>query len=45
MGDWEQAPSGQNQTSKLALLREEGVEFDVKGFLKDGKKWFAEFVV
>jgi hypothetical protein len=31
MGDWEKAPSGQNQTSKLALLGEEGVEFDGSG--------------
>ena len=45
MGDWEKAPSGQNQTSKLALLRKEGVEFDEKGYLLDGKKWFADFDV
>lgn len=45
MGDWQKAPSGQNQTSKLALLREEGVEFDGKGYLVDGKRWFAEFEV
>lgn len=45
MGDWEKAPSGQNQTSKLELLREEGVDFDEKGFLKDGERWFLEFEV
>ena len=45
MRDWEKAPSGQNQTSKLALLREEGVEFDEKGFLRDGGRWFADFEV
>lgn len=44
-GDWEKAPSGQNQTSKLALLSEEGVEFDDKGFLRDGERWFVEFEV
>lgn len=43
MGDWEKAPSGQNQTSKLALLSKEGVKFDEKGYLIDGKRWFAEF--
>ena len=47
MGDWEKAPSGQNQTSKLALLKEEGVEFDGEGYLVDGDggKWFEGFEV
>jgi methylated-DNA-[protein]-cysteine S-methyltransferase len=45
MGDWEKAPSGQNQSSKLALLKEEGVGFDEKGFLRDGRRWFLEFEV
>ena len=45
MGDWEKAPSGQNQTSKLALLKEEGVEFDEKGFLREGERWFDDFEV
>lgn len=45
MGDWEKAPSGQNQTSKLELLREEGVEFDERGFLRDGGRWFDGFEV
>jgi methylated-DNA-[protein]-cysteine S-methyltransferase len=45
MGDWEKAPSGQNQTSKLALLDEEGVEFDENGYLVDGEKWCTGFVV
>ncbi|KAM0696988.1 hypothetical protein Q7P36_003059 [Cladosporium allicinum] len=46
-GDWEKAPSGQNQTSKLALLKEEGVEFDGEGYLVDGDggKWFEGFEV
>jgi methylated-DNA-[protein]-cysteine S-methyltransferase len=45
-GDWEKAPSGQNQTSKLALLRGEGVEFDEEGMLvDDGEKWFEGFEV
>jgi methylated-DNA-[protein]-cysteine S-methyltransferase len=45
MGDWEKAPSGQNQSSKLALLGGEGVEFDGKGYLVDRERWFAEFEV
>ena len=45
MGDWQKAPSGQNQTSKLALLSEEGVEFDENGYLCDGDRWFADFKV
>jgi hypothetical protein len=45
-GDWEKAPSGQNQTRKLALLRGEGVEFDEEGMLvDDGEKWFEGFEV
>ena len=41
-GDWEKAPSGINQTLKLKLLKEEGVEFtkDGKLVLKDGV-WFS----
>lgn len=34
-GDWESVPSGQNQDSKLHLLKQEGVLFDDKGFLID----------
>jgi len=45
MGDWEKAPSGQNQSSKLALLKEEGVEFDERGFLREGVRWFDGFEV
>jgi len=45
MGDWQAAPSGQNQTSKLKLLEGEGVEFDGKGFLKEQGRWFDHFVV
>ena len=32
-GDWEDAPSGVNQSQKLRLLREEGLRFDGKGNL------------
>ena len=32
-GDWEKAPSGVNQTLKLKLLRDEGVEFTEEGKL------------
>jgi methylated-DNA-[protein]-cysteine S-methyltransferase len=45
MGDWQKAPSGQNQTKKLKLLKEEGVEFDSKGMLRDSRKLFDEFEV
>lgn len=40
-GDWQQAPSGINQTKKLELLREEGVEFTAEGrlIMKEGV-WF-----
>ncbi|KAF1913642.1 6-O-methylguanine DNA methyltransferase [Ampelomyces quisqualis] len=43
MGDWENAPSGQNQTSKLKLLEEEGVTFDANGYLVDKSLWWDEF--
>jgi methylated-DNA-[protein]-cysteine S-methyltransferase len=43
MGDWEDAPSGQNQKSKLGLLREEGVLFDTNGFLIDKTLWWDDF--
>ncbi|KAF2000665.1 DNA binding methylated-DNA--cysteine S-methyltransferase [Amniculicola lignicola CBS 123094] len=44
-GDWEKVPSGQNQTSKLVLLKGEGVEFDEKGMLVDKKRLWDEFKV
>lgn len=44
-GDWEKAPSGQNQESKLALLKEEGVLFDANGYLIDKTLWWDEFDV
>jgi methylated-DNA-[protein]-cysteine S-methyltransferase len=44
-GDWEAAPSGQNQQSKLKLLKQEGVEFDEKGMLKDKATWWDDFKV
>lgn len=41
MGDWEDAPSGQNQRKKLELLKGEGVVFDERGRLLSGKEvWF-----
>jgi len=39
-GDWEKAPSGINQTLKLKLLREEGVEFTKEGKLVGTDVWF-----
>ena len=42
-GDWDKAASGQNQTSKLELLRGEGVEFDERGFLVDRGLWWDGF--
>ncbi|KAI4717901.1 alpha/beta-hydrolase [Aureobasidium sp. EXF-10727] len=41
MGDWRKAPSGINQSKKLELLKEEGVEFTQEGNLvvRDGV-WF-----
>jgi len=32
-GDWQKAPSGINQSKKLELLREEGLEFTNEGIL------------
>lgn len=42
MGDWERAPSGINQSRKLRLLKEEGVEFTDEGRLvgREGV-WFT----
>ena len=40
-GDWEKAPSGVNQTMKLELLREEGVEFTTEGKLVGKEAWFT----
>jgi methylated-DNA-[protein]-cysteine S-methyltransferase len=39
-GDWEKAPSGINQSRKLELLRDEGVEFDERGMLVDQRRWW-----
>jgi methylated-DNA-[protein]-cysteine S-methyltransferase len=44
-GDWEDAPSGQNQQSKLKLLAGEGVEFDDGGMLLDRKLLWSDFEV
>lgn len=45
MGDWQKAPSGQNQSKKLQLLSEEGVKFNDQGMLVDKKRLFDGFVV
>ncbi|USP82343.1 Methylated-DNA--protein-cysteine methyltransferase [Curvularia clavata] len=42
-GDWEKAPSGQNQESKLQLLKEEGVSFNEEGFLVDRSLLWDDF--
>jgi hypothetical protein len=42
-GDWEDAPSSQNQQSKLKLLAGEGVTFDEKGMLIDRKLFWSDF--
>ncbi|KAL1796503.1 hypothetical protein ACET3X_005043 [Alternaria dauci] len=44
-GDWEKAPSGQNQNSKLQLLQDEGVVFDANGFLVDRTLLWDDFNV
>ncbi|KAF2691873.1 DNA binding methylated-DNA--cysteine S-methyltransferase [Lentithecium fluviatile CBS 122367] len=44
-GDWEKVPSGVNQEEKRKLLKEEGVEFDERGFLVDKRCWWDEFGV
>jgi len=45
LGEWNKAPSGQNQQSKLALLRDEGVLFDNEGKLVDKGQLWAAFEV
>jgi len=40
-GDWEKAPSGVNQTLKLELLKDEGVEFTHEGKLLRKDVWFT----
>jgi methylated-DNA-[protein]-cysteine S-methyltransferase len=40
-GDWQKAPSGVNQTLKLKLLSEEGVEFTKEGKLVGTDVWFS----
>lgn len=44
-GDWEKVPSGQNQESKLELLKGEGVLFDANGYLIDKKMLWDDFDV
>jgi methylated-DNA-[protein]-cysteine S-methyltransferase len=40
-GDWEKAPSGINQTMKLQILKEEGVNFDKDGkLIERGGVWY-----
>ncbi|KAI5812208.1 6-O-methylguanine DNA methyltransferase [Pyronema omphalodes] len=43
MGDWEKVPSGVNCDKKRQLLRDEGVEFDEKGMLKDKSQLWGDF--
>ena len=45
LGDWRDAPSGINMEKKLALLKGEGVLFDVKGKLVDQGRWWGDFKV
>ncbi|ETI20079.1 hypothetical protein G647_08113 [Cladophialophora carrionii CBS 160.54] len=40
-GDWEKAPSGVNQTMKLKLLSDEGVQFTDEGRLVAKDVWFT----
>jgi methylated-DNA-[protein]-cysteine S-methyltransferase len=42
-GDWEKTASGQNQDSKLELLKKEGVLFDANGFLVDKALLWDDF--
>ena len=42
-GDWKKTTSGQNQDSKLELLKEEGVLFDASGFLVEKALLWDEF--
>lgn len=42
-GDWEKAPSGQNQQSKLQLLKDEGVLFSADGMILDESCKWDEF--
>ncbi|KAF2132064.1 DNA binding methylated-DNA--cysteine S-methyltransferase, partial [Dothidotthia symphoricarpi CBS 119687] len=42
-GDWEKAPTGPNQTSKVQLLREEGVVFDERGYLVERERLWDGF--
>lgn len=42
-GEWQEAPSGVNQTMKLDLLAKEGVKFSADGKLLDAKRLWADF--
>ncbi|KAL6703802.1 hypothetical protein ACN47E_009101 [Coniothyrium glycines] len=44
-GDWADVPSGQNQDSKLQLLKDEGVAFDANGYLIDKALLWDDFNV
>lgn len=44
-GEWQKAPSGVNQTTKLELLAREGVRFDAEGRLVERQRLWAEFKV
>lgn len=41
--EWQAAPSGENQQSKLEILSKEKVYFDDKGMLLDKKQLWADF--
>lgn len=45
MGDWRNAPSGQNCEKKLELLDGEGVKFDSQGMLVNRDNLWASFKV
>ncbi|EPS43261.1 hypothetical protein H072_2729 [Dactylellina haptotyla CBS 200.50] len=45
MGDWNDAPSGVNIEKKLDLLKDEGVEFDQKGFIREKTRIWKDFSV
>ncbi|KAF3926956.1 hypothetical protein ABW20_dc0107760 [Dactylellina cionopaga] len=45
MGDWNDAPSGINIEKKLKFLKDEGVEFDGKGFIQEKERIWKDFTV
>lgn len=45
MGESQDAPSGVNRQAKMALLENEGVDFDTKGQLVDQRRLWNDFAV